>query len=212
MKPQTPLQTNEVTVEIFADVICPWCYIGKRRLDAALATRPHIVPRIIWRTFLLNPMMPLEGMSRTAYLAAKFGHSAAAVYGRIAAAGMDSGIEFNFDKIQLTPNSRMAHKMLISAGADTNALSEAFYKAYFIDGLDIGDSAVLIDIAAGIGRADLASALSDETIQSQMENDIASAHQFNLDGVPFYVFGGAFSIAGAHTTEHLTLAIDAAAG
>ena len=208
MSSQISASPESLRIEIFADVICPWCYIGKKRLDAALAQRLHITPRIVWRTFLLNPTMPSEGMDRAAYLAAKFGHSAAAVYGRIAAAGLDSGIRFNFDAIKRTPDSRKAQKMLLVAGGDTDRLSEALYHAYFLAGRDIGD--VLVESAAEIGRPDLIEALDNVAVQRQLETDITRAHQLNLDGVPYFVFGEAYAIAGAHMPEHLIPAIDAA--
>jgi len=210
MKSQAKHEQTSLTIEIFADVICPWCYIGKRRLDAALAARPHVRPQIIWRAFLLNPTMPKEGMRRSAYLAAKFGHSAAAVYGRVAAAGMDSGIHFNFDAIERTPNSRAAQKLLLAAGTDTASLSEALYRAYFIDGRDLGDEQILANILTSHDRTDLAAAISSENINRQMDNDIATANQLKLDGVPYFIFGGKFAIAGAHLPEHLIPAIDAA--
>ena len=210
MKSQAKYEQTSLTIEIFADVICPWCYIGKRRLDTALAARPHVRPQIIWRAFLLNPTMPKEGMRRSAYLAAKFGHSAAAVYGRVAAAGMDSGIHFNFDAIERTPNSRAAQKLLLAAGTDTASLSEALYRAYFIDGRDLGDEQILADILTSHDRTDLAAAISSETINRQMDNDIATANQLKLDGVPYFIFGGKFAVAGAHLPEHLIPAIDAA--
>jgi len=210
MTSQAKYEQTKLTIEIFADVICPWCYIGKRRLDAALAARPHVRPQIIWRAFLLNPTMPKEGMRRSAYLAAKFGHSAAAVYGRVAAAGMDSGINFNFDAIERTPNSRAAQRLLLAAGTDTASLSEALYRAYFIDGRDLGDEQILADILTALDRTDLAAAMSSETINRQMDNDIATANQLKLDGVPYFIFGGKFAVAGAHLPEHLIPAIDAA--
>ena len=210
MSSQISASPESLRIEIFADVICPWCYIGKKRLDAALAQRPHITPRIVWRTFLLNPTMPAEGMRRAAYLAAKFGHSAAAVYGRIAAAGLDSGIRFNFDAITRTPDSRKAQKMLLVAGGDTDRLSEALYHAYFLAGRDIGKRDVLAGIAKEIGRPELVEALKNETVQRQLDTDIARAHQLNLDGVPYFIFGEAYAIAGAHIPEHLIPAIDAA--
>ena len=139
--------TNKiVNVEIYADIICPWCYIGKKRLDAAFAARRHVTPRYIWRGFLLNPGMPAEGMDRQAYLHNKFGSAAAAVYGRIAAAGLDSGIAFNFDKITRTPDSRGVHHVLLSAQNNVEILSEAFYQAYFIEGKDIGDPDIIAAI------------------------------------------------------------------
>ena len=140
----TPSKT--VNVEIYADIICPWCYIGKKRLDAAFAARSDVTPKYIWRVFLLNPGMPAEGMDRQAYLHNKFGSAATAVYGRITAAGLDSGIAFNFDKITRTPDSRGVHHVLLSAQNNVEILSEAFYQAYFIDGKDIGDPNIITGI------------------------------------------------------------------
>ncbi|MGB0584464.1 MAG: DsbA family protein, partial [Candidatus Puniceispirillaceae bacterium] len=116
---------QSVDVEIYADIICPWCYIGKKRLDAAFAARPHVTPRYIWRCFLLNPTMPSTGMDRQAYLIGKFGNAAKAVYGRIADAGLESGIAFNFDGIQRTPDSRKTHRYLLAAAAKGHDLSDA---------------------------------------------------------------------------------------
>lgn len=197
-----------IDVEIYADVICPWCYIGKKRLDAAFATRPNIQPNYIWRTFLLNPSMPREGMDRRTYLGAKFGHSAEAVYGRIASAGLDSGIQFNFDRIKTTPDSRPAHRLLLSSGNRAAELSELLYQAYFIHGLDIGDTELLERIASD---ADIIFDANDPAKNPQIEADLAMAQQLGLDGVPYFVFGGKYAVAGAHLPEHLIPAIDAVA-
>jgi predicted DsbA family dithiol-disulfide isomerase len=204
-------ENKVITVEIYADIICPWCYIGKRRLDAAFAARPHITPRYIWRAFLLNPGMPENGMDRQTYLDNKFGSAAAAVYGRIAAAGLESGIEFNFDKIMRTPDSRKAHQLLLSGAPYTDRLSEALYQAYFIDGKDIGNDDSLNDTikAAGI-KIDPAVAASS-AIRKQLENDLFMARQLQLDGVPYFIFAEQFAVAGAHMPEHLIPVIDAAA-
>lgn len=204
-------KTVHVDVEIYADIVCPWCFIGKRRLDAAFAKRPHITPHYIWRCFLLNPNMPTDGMNRQAYLHAKFGDSAQAVYGRIAEAGLDTGINFNFDVISKTPNSRNAHKLLLAAGSNSQALSERLYSAYFIEGLDIGDSDVLDRIAIDTGMTDLIKTRHDVSYDQQLENDLSKARRLNMDGVPYFIFGGAYAIAGAHEADHLLPAIDAAA-
>ena len=199
-----------VNVEIYADIICPWCYIGKKRLDAAFAARRHVTPRYIWRGFLLNPGMPAEGMDRQAYLHNKFGSAAAAVYGRIAAAGLDSGIAFNFDKITRTPDSRGVHHVLLSAQNNVEILSEAFYQAYFIEGEDIGDPDI---IAAIIDEArvdiDLDTVHSTAT-QRQLEQDLFMARQLQLDGVPYFIFAEQYAVAGAHLSEHFLPVIDAA--
>ena len=203
--------TNKiVNVEIYADIICPWCYIGKKRLDAAFAARRHVTPRYIWRGFLLNPGMPADGMDRQAYLHNKFGSAAAAVYGRIAAAGLDSGIAFNFDKITRTPDSRGVHHVLLSAQNNVEILSEAFYQAYFIEGEDIGDPDI---IAAIIDEArvdiDLDTVHSTAT-QRQLEQDLFMARQLQLDGVPYFIFAEQYAVAGAHLSEHFLPVIDAA--
>ncbi|MDB2390112.1 DsbA family oxidoreductase [Alphaproteobacteria bacterium] len=203
-------KTIKVDVEIYADLVCPWCFIGKRRLDAAFARRPHVTPNYIWRCFMLNPNMPNDGMNRQAYLHAKFGDSAQAVYGRIAEVGLDTNINFNFDAISKTPNSRNAHKLLLAAGSDSQMLSERLYSAYFIEGLDIGDNDILDNIAAETGQTELVRTRHDIRFDHQLENDLAMARQLNMDGVPYFIFGGAYAIAGAHEADHLLPAIDAA--
>ena len=203
--------TNKiVNVEIYADIICPWCYIGKKRLDAAFAARRHVTPRYIWRGFLLNPGMPAEGMDRQAYLHNKFGSAAAAVYGRIAAAGLDSGIAFNFDKITRTPDSRGVHHVLLSAQNNVEILSEAFYQAYFIEGKDIGDPDIIAAIIDEAGvNIDLDTVHSNST-QRQLEQDLFMARQLQLDGVPYFIFAEQYAVAGAHLSEHFLPVIDAA--
>ena len=203
--------TNKiVNVEIYADIICPWCYIGKKRLDAAFAARRHVTPRYIWRGFLLNPGMPAEGMDRQAYLHNKFGSAAAAVYGRIAAAGLDSGIAFNFDKITRTPDSRGVHNVLLSAQNNVEILSEAFYQAYFIEGRDIGDPDIIAAIIDEAGvDIDLDTVHSNST-QRQLEQDLFMARQLQLDGVPYFIFAEQYAVAGAHLSEHFLPVIDAA--
>jgi len=203
--------TNKiVNVEIYADIICPWCYIGKKRLDAAFAARRHVTPRYIWRGFLLNPGMPAEGMDRQAYLHNKFGSAAAAVYGRIAAAGLDSGITFNFDKITRTPDSRGVHHVLLSAQNNVEILSEAIYQAYFIEGKDIGDPDIIAAIIDEAGvDIDLDTVHSAAT-QRQLEQDLFMARQLQLDGVPYFIFAEQYAVAGAHLSEHFLPVIDAA--
>ena len=203
--------TNKiVNVEIYADIICPWCYIGKKRLDAAFAARRHVTPRYIWRGFLLNPGMPAEGMDRQAYLHNKFGSAAAAVYGRIAAAGLDSGIAFNFDKITRTPDSRGVHHVLLSAQNNVEILSEAFYQAYFIDGKDIGNPDIIVAIIDE-ARVDIdLDTVHSTATQRQLEQDLFMARQLQLDGVPYFIFAEQYAVAGAHLSEHFLPVIDAA--
>jgi predicted DsbA family dithiol-disulfide isomerase len=200
--------TQCLDVEIFADIICPWCYIGKKRLDAAFMERPQITPRYIWRCFLLNPSMPEEGMSRQAYLVGKFGNAATAVYSRIASAGHQSGINFNFDRIKRTPDSRQTHRYLMAAAAMGSDLSDAFFRAYFIDGRDLGDEMELNEIAREQGVNIPPENLVNPALNRQIANDITMSRQLRVDGVPYVVFDGQYSIAGAHMPEHIIPVID----
>ena len=200
--------TQCLDVEIYADIICPWCYIGKKRLDAAFMKRPQITPRYIWRCFLLNPSMPEEGMSRQAYLVGKFGNAASAVYSRIASAGRQSGINFNFDRIKRTPDSRKTHRYLLAAAAMGSDLSDAFFRAYFIDGRDLGDELELSAIAREQGVNIPPENLVNPALSRQIDNDITMSRQLRVDGVPYVVFAGQYSITGAHMPEHIIPVID----
>ena len=203
--------TNKiVNVEIYADIICPWCYIGKKRLDAAFAARSDVTPKYIWRGFLLNPGIPAEGMDRQAYLHNKFGSAAAAVYGRIAAAGLDSGIAFNFDKITRTPDSRGVHHVLLSAQSNVEMLSEAYYQAYFIDGKDIGDPDIIAGIIGQSGFDIDLDTVHSTAMHRQLEQDLFMASQLQIDGVPYFIFNEQYAVAGAHLSEHFLPVIDAA--
>ena len=200
--------TQYLDVEIYADIICPWCYIGKKRLDAAFIERPKITARYIWRCFLLNPSMPEDGMSRQAYLMGKFGKAANAVYGRIASAGRQSGIDFNFDQIKRTPDSRKTHRYLLAAAAMGSDLSDAFFRAYFIDGRDLGDEMELNEIAREQGVSIPPESLVNPALSRQIASDIKMSRRLRVDGVPYVIFAGQYSIAGAHMPEHIIPVID----
>ena len=205
------MSQTQIDVEIYADIICPWCYIGKQRLDAAFAARPQVTPRYIWRCFLLNPSMPENGMDRQAYLLGKFGHAASAVYGRIAAAGIDSGISFNFDAIKRTPDSRRAHRFILAAAAAGVDLSEILFKAYFLDGVDIGNPNALASLASAAGLDLPAETATDQRLDNQINTDLGITRQLRIDGVPYMVFAGQYAVAGAHLPDHIIPVIDAAA-
>jgi predicted DsbA family dithiol-disulfide isomerase len=203
--------TTVIDVEIYADIICPWCYIGKKHLAAAFAARPSLTPRYIWRCFLLNPSMPEDGMDRQAYLLGKFGNAANAVYGRIAAAGLDSGISFNFDRIKRTPDSRKTHRYLLAAAARGVDLSDAFFSAYFIEGKDLGDTAILEKIANDADITLGPQVINDPGLEARINNDIDMTRQLRVDGVPYMVFGGKYAVSGAHAPNQIIPVIDAVA-
>ena len=203
--------TSRIDVDIFADIICPWCYIGKTRLDQAFSKRPDLIPVYHWRCFLLNPSISEEGMNRQAYLTEKFGHAASAVYGRIAMAGLDAGIEFQFSKIERTPDTRPIHHLLLAAGDKSEMLAERFYRAYFLEGLDIGDPEIQDELlqVCGLDRQMLFPHLA--AAARQMETDLHDSHTLAIEGVPMIIFNGSLSLAGAYPPDILLNVIDSAA-
>jgi len=203
-------------LDIFADIICPWCWIGKRRLERALKVRPQQGLTTRWRAFQLNPGMPATGMDSREYLAAKFGNDSQAkrIYDVIRAAGESEGLEFNFDKIQQTPNTLRAHRLvrLAQERGKGSQMIEALFQAYFVLGENIGDRTVLVDIALPLGFSEdevqqhIDSAEGLEAVQA--EDSLARRHGIN--GVPCYIFNSKFALAGAHEPEVLFQLFDLA--
>ena len=201
---------STLTIDIYSDIICPWCYIGKKRLEEALAQRPNVTPDIRWRAFLLNPSMPRGGMDRQMYLKQKFGEASNAVYDRIAMAGKEAGIDFAFQDIALTPETSAVHTLLIASGKHSFSLSERFFQAYFLEGRDISDAAVQNDLITQEGCQNSYTKEALEAAANQINDDIQFGGNVGIDGVPFFVFNNEFSLAGAHPAPVLLSAIDAA--
>jgi len=199
-----------LTIDIYSDIICPWCYIGKKRLEEALAERPNIQTNIRWRAFLLNPSMPRAGMDRQLYLKQKFGEASNAVYDRIAMAGKEAGIDFAFDDIKKTPETSAVHTLLIASGKHSYSLSERFFQAYFLHGRDINDPEVQKDLIAQEGCENSYTKEALENAANQINDDIQFGGTAGIDGVPFFVFNNEFSLAGAHPAPVILSAIDAA--
>jgi predicted DsbA family dithiol-disulfide isomerase len=194
-----------IRIDIVSDAICPWCYIGKRRLERALAAEGADIV-VGWRPFQLNPDMPAEGMDRKDYLRLKFGSdSGGERYKHVIAAGLEEGIPFEFGKIRRTPNTILAHRLIRRAEADGNqdALVEALFQAYFTRGADIGDVDTLADIAASVGaewdavRAYLASDEGDAEVRAEDR----FARQIGIQGVPCFVIERQYAISGAQPPE-----------
>ncbi|NIA67626.1 DsbA family oxidoreductase [Pelagibius litoralis] len=205
-----------VQIDIFSDTICPWCLIGKRRLEAALALRPDLEVQIRWRTFQLNPQMPREGMERQAYLNLKFGgiENATMIYDRIRAAGAEDGIDFAFEAIQRTPNTLQSHR-LIRWSADKHReteLVEALFQAYFTRGEDIGADSVLLDAAeaAGLDRAEAEDFLKSDALLTEVSEEDRQARTLGIDGVPCFIFNGRHALAGAQPPKALAEMLDIA--
>jgi predicted DsbA family dithiol-disulfide isomerase len=194
-------------IDIFSDPICPWCFIGKRRLRRALAARPGLRPTIRWRAFQLNPAMSADGMERQSYLAVKFGSAAEAqrLYATIGQVGAVEGIDFRFDRIRMTPNTVDAHRLVRYAEASEldDAVSDALFRAYFLDGRDIGDRQELTDLAREVG---LDSAAADAFLASgdgadAVRGEDMRARQLGIEGVPCFIVDRRYAISGAQEPE-----------
>ncbi len=202
-------------IDIVSDTICPWCFIGKRRLERALAEERGPDPiEIGWRPFQLNPDMPDEGMERGAYLAAKFGGTerAAHIYAPIVEAGTGEGIGFAFEKIVRTPNTLLSHKLIRHAGevGRQDDVVEGLFLAYFTEGRDIGDADVLADIAAGAGlpRLDVRAYLASETDRHAVVAEDMLARKLGIQGVPCFIIDRRVMVSGAQTPDILRQALE----
>jgi predicted DsbA family dithiol-disulfide isomerase len=204
-------------IDVISDVVCPWCYIGQRRLGAALARLPidDAARRaaIRWHPFQLNPDLPQAGVPRKTYLDDKFGgpERAAHIYARVSAAGATVGIPFAFDRIAMQPNTRDAHRLIAWAQAqrDASDLVERLFRAYFIDGRAIGDRDVLAAVAEEAGFASAAARTlldSDEGIEAITLMD-QRAREIGVQGVPFFIFNQHVAVSGAQEPDALLDAI-----
>ena len=204
-------------LDIFSDPICPWCFIGKRRLERALAARPDLEIEVHWRAFQLNPEMPAEGMDRQIYLELKFGGPAAAqrIYDTIAEAGASERIPFDFGAIRRTPNTVNAHRLIRRAGPEgkQDAVVEALFARYFLAGEDIGDSAALIEVAeaAGLASAGLEAFLAGSEESEAVRDEDSLARRTGIQGVPTFIFANRYALSGAHEPEVLLQMFELAA-
>jgi predicted DsbA family dithiol-disulfide isomerase len=203
-----------LAVEVVHDLVCPWCYLGIRRLFRTIARRPDLLVDVQWRPFLLNPDMPRGGMSRTDYIMRKFGgeERARRMYMSITDIGRAEGVMFRFDRIRRTPPSVDAHRLVRWGAAYGRAseLVEALFAAHFTDGRDIGDPGVLTAIAASCGlRAAAARAfLASGAEADEVHADNLRAHRLGINGVPCFVVSGCHAIAGAQEPEVIERLLD----
>jgi predicted DsbA family dithiol-disulfide isomerase len=194
-------------VEVASDVVCPWCYIGKRRLEKALGlVKNELNPEIRWLPFQLNPGMPKEGMPRAEYRKAKFGslERSRALDARVIAEGKSEGIDFAFERIERTPNTSEAHK-LIALAENQGAVVDALFKAYFEEAKDIGDPEVLAEIAAQCGVKAWPEQARDV---SELEERVRG---LGISAVPTFIFDHKLGVSGAYPPESLAEAMRQAA-
>ena len=196
-----------ITLDIISDPICPWCYIGKARLDQAIAEIGHDPFDVSWRIFQLNPTMPPEGMDRQAYLEAKFGGAEGAerVYSNVRRTAAETGLDLDFDGIKRTPNTFDAHRLIRWAKTSGNqtAVVEQLFHRYFENGEDISDHETLLDVAefAGMERAVVAKLLEGDTDRKELTEEEEAARQMGVGGVPCFVIGGRYVLQGAQDAE-----------
>lgn len=196
-----------VTVDVISDVICPWCYVGKRRLEKAIALSGRQDVRVRWRPFQLNPRMPTGGVDRKEYRTAKFGswERSLALDAQVAEAGRAEGIPFAHHKMLRTPNTLDAHRLIRLADADgvQDAVVEAVFRAYFTEGRDIGDRAVLLDVAAaaGLDRGRAETLLAGEADVEAVLREEAEAQRRGVTGVPCFVINGTVALSGAREPD-----------
>jgi predicted DsbA family dithiol-disulfide isomerase len=201
-----------ITIDVVSDVICPWCFLGKRRLDKALEQVPEIKVEVVFRPFFLDPTIPVGGIDRHEYMAAKFGEERLkTIHDPLTAMGKEDGVPFHFDKITRTPNTLDAHRLIRWALplAKQSQMKEALFMAYWSHGQDIGDHEVLANIAAEIGmdRVTVLADLSSNKDSDAVLAEVQQAQAMGISGVPTFILNHKYGISGAQSVEVLVDAI-----
>ncbi len=204
-------------IDVISDSICPWCFIGKRRLEKAIEARPQMTFSVMWRPYQLNPDTPREGYDRKAYMQAKFGGTdqAKGVYKVVQATAKEEGLEFALEKQKRIPNTLDSHRLnhwAHTAGVQ-DAVVEGIFRAYFMEGQDIGDPAVLVKIAreAGMDAGVVAKLLASDTDRELVLREEAVARRMGVTGVPCFIVDQRLVMVGAQETDMILRAIDHAA-
>jgi predicted DsbA family dithiol-disulfide isomerase len=201
-------------IEIFSDVVCPWCYLGLARLELALQQRPQIGFDVHWLPFQLNPAMPPEGRDRREYMRERFGDvdRFADAQRQLRELGIAAGIDYRFERIERAPNTRRAHVLIAWARRHglQRACKRAVMEGYFTRGLDAGDPEVLADIAAQcrLDRAEARAALDDAGLHAEVERLEALGRGWNVSGVPTFIFGRRYALSGAQPPEIIVEVLD----
>jgi predicted DsbA family dithiol-disulfide isomerase len=209
-------------IDIISDVVCPWCYIGKRNLEKALTLYKATeavqagdkpMPVVTWHPFQLNPHLPVEGIPRDEYTSSKFGGAERAkeIYARVANAGLAAGIEFRFDTISRQPNTIAAHQLVSLAGKfdAQDGVVESLFKGYFLEGRDLTDHESLLELAerGGLPRENGERCLTQDELRSEIEQQDHRARSLGVEGVPFFIFNQKLAVSGAQPPEVLLQAM-----
>jgi len=203
-----------VRIDVVSDIVCPWCFIGKHRLEKAIALNPDIPVEVRWRPYFLNDWIPREGISREQYLTTKFGSPERykGIAQRVSAAAAAEGLTYAMDKISRQPNTLDAHRLIRWADEIGKAaeMKQRLMDLYFTEGADLTSHTVLAQAAADIGLDAEATrkALASDKDVAEIEREALSAKEAGIDGVPCFIFGGKFAISGAQAPEDLAEAIE----
>jgi predicted DsbA family dithiol-disulfide isomerase len=208
-----------LAIEVISDAICPWCWVAKRRLDRVIAAlSPHVAASVTWRPFELNPEMPKAGIDRRAYRSAKSGswQRSQALDAQVAAAGRPDGLVFNHDRMERTPNTIDAHRLIRLAGQEgkQTEIVEGLFAAYFNEGRDIGDPAVLADIgtSAGLDHTRIVAMLASDEGLKEVRSELQRAQDLGVSGVPTVLVDGVPLFSGAIRAELMEAELRKAAG
>jgi predicted DsbA family dithiol-disulfide isomerase len=206
-----------LTIDVVSDVVCPWCFIGKKRLEDALQLRPDIPVEVRWHPYFLNDWVPREGISRDEYLTTKFGSPERykSIAGRVAQAARAEGLDYQMDKIARQPNTLDCHRLILWARNSGNAakMKQRLMQLYFTEGADLTDREVLVKAAADCGLdPDLTRELlaSDRDVD-RVTQEAEQAKRAGIDGVPCFIFGGVLAVSGAQDPAYLADAMARAA-
>jgi predicted DsbA family dithiol-disulfide isomerase len=203
-----------IRIDVVSDVVCPWCFIGKRRLEKALALKPEIPVEVHWHPYFLNDWIPREGIARSEYLTTKFGSPEryAGIAQRVSAAAAEEGLDYAMDKISRQPNTLDAHRLIRWAEGIGKAaeMKQKLMDLYFTDGADLSNRAVLVQAAADVGldADDISEALASDQDVEEVAREATAAKEAGIEGVPCFIFGSKFAVSGAQAPEYLAEAIE----
>ncbi len=206
-----------VRIDVVSDVVCPWCFIGKRRLEKALALKPDVRVEVHWHPYFLNDWIPREGILRDDYLTTKFGSPERykSIAQRVSTAAAAEGLNYAMDKISRQPNTLDAHRLIRWADGIGKAaeMKQRLMDLYFTEGGDLTNHAVLVQAAADVGldAEDVSQALVSDQDVAEVEQEAQSAKAAGIEGVPMFIFGGEFAVSGAQAPEYLAEAIERSA-
>jgi predicted DsbA family dithiol-disulfide isomerase len=213
MDPTLPV----MPVDVVSDIVCPWCYIGKRRLETALSMRPHIAVEVRWRPYFLNPWIPRRGIDRRTYLEQKFGsvERYRAIAERVAAAAAHEGLVYKVDAISRQPNTLDCHRLILWAGncGASGQMKQRLMEMYFAEGRDLSDPDVLVDaaVACGMDGELVGQLLANDADVARIEAEATAAKDAGIDGVPCFIFGNVLGVGGAQEPAYLAEALERAA-